>query len=94
VELVVPIARRSYLQGAVTGSTIRSIVVEHPIEIRQRRIALVARLEEIRWATGRQTRASKLAAREATWLVTEVVAQESVIVPRGLEVAIVQGAQV
>jgi len=92
--LGVPIARRSYLQGGVTGSTIRSIVVEPRIEIRQQRIALAARLEEIRWATGRRTPASKLAAREAIWLATEVVAQESVIAPRGLEGAIVQGAQV
>ena len=93
-ELAVPIVLRSYLRVAVTGSTTQSIVAEPHIGIRGQRTVLEARPEEIRLETGRRTHASRLAAKAATWPAIGVVARESVIGLRGLEAAIVQGAQV
>jgi hypothetical protein len=95
VELEVAIGRHSYLQGAVTGSTIRSIVAEPLIRTEQQRIALGARLEEIRWETGRRVHVSKLVAGEAIWPAIVVVgARESVIALRESEGAIEPEAQV
>ena len=95
MELGVPIARRSYLQVAVTGNTILRIAGEPLIGTERQRIALVARLEEIRWETGRQVHDSKLAAGEAIWQAIVVEgARESVIALRELGGAIVREAQV